>query len=145
MIQKAYLAFIGVVIVATIAAAGVVAACYALFALLSGPLGQAGAAGVLAAAIFMLIGLSALFISLGTKRAIRARADRDLSAKLIQLARDKPLVAVGALVAAGIVVAANPKSLPRRSAPSSLAATRANPEFLIEPIGEAWVRTASVR
>lgn len=109
MIEKAYLAFVGVVAVATLAAAGVFAACYALFALLSGPLGPAGAAGVTAAVIFLLIGLSAMLIALGTRRPLRKAADQGLAGRVLELAREKPILAVGALIAAGVVVARNPQ------------------------------------
>lgn len=109
MIEKAYLAFVGVVAVATLAAAGVVAACYALFALMSGPLGPAAAAGVTAAVIFLLIGLSALLIALGTKRPARASSENGMAGRIFDLAREKPILAVGALIAAGVVVARNPQ------------------------------------
>ncbi|MFN3520940.1 MAG: hypothetical protein ACK4YQ_01730 [Phenylobacterium sp.] len=109
MIEKIYLGFIGVVIVAVAAAAGVVAACYALFEALREPVGPAGAAGLVALAIFLLIGLGALLLGMRNRPAKHADDSRGLSGKVLQLARDKPLIAVGALVAAGIVVARNPR------------------------------------
>ncbi|WP_374574024.1 hypothetical protein [Phenylobacterium sp.] len=109
MIGKAYLAFIGVIAISTAAAAGIIAACYALFAALAPWLGPAGASGLVAAAVFLIIGLIGLMIAAGTGPRARAKAEQDLPAKLIQLARDKPIVAVGAMIAAGVVLARNPK------------------------------------
>lgn len=109
MIEKAYLAFVGVVALATAVAAGVFAGAYALFEVLRAPLGPAGAAGVVALAIFTLIGLSAALIAFSRRRPARQTQEQGLPAKLLQLARDRPIVAVGALIAAGVVVARNPK------------------------------------
>ncbi len=108
MIEKAFLAFVGVIVISTAAAVGVVAAAYALFEALRAPLGAAGASGVVAAAIFLLIAAGAGLMAL-SRRKPPPPADTSLSAKVLQLARDKPVLAVGALVAAGVIVARNPR------------------------------------
>lgn len=109
MIEKAYLAFIGVVVVSTAAAVGVVAGAYGLFEALRPHLGAAGAAGALAGLIFVLLGAIAGAIALSRRAPPPRQSDVGLSARAMQLARDKPLLALGAIVAAGIVVARNPR------------------------------------
>ncbi len=109
MIEKAYLAFVGVVVLVVAAATGVVAAAYALFEALRPPLGPAGSAGVVALVIFLLLGVIAATLAYQGRPSPKAEKDQGLSGKVLQLARDKPLVALGALVAAGIVVARNPR------------------------------------
>lgn len=108
MIEKAFLAFVGVVVISTASAVGVIAAAYGLFEACRGPLGAAGAAGLVAAAIFLLIAAAAGLIAL-SRRPPSRHAEPSLGAKALQLARDNPLLAAGAIVAAGVVIARNPR------------------------------------
>lgn len=109
MIERLFLAFVGVVVVSTAAAVGVVAGAYALYEALREPLGPAGAAGLVAGLIFLLLAAIAGAIALGRRAPPQRQADAGLSGKLMQLAREKPMLAAGAIVAAGVVLARNPR------------------------------------
>ena len=92
------------------AAVVVVALAFALYAALApawGPaLAGAGVAG--AAALLILIGgLVALSVAKGPRKPLDAKPD--LPTRLIDLARDKPMVAAAALVAAGLVAVRSPQ------------------------------------
>ncbi len=88
----------------------VVAAAYALFSLVREPLGAAGAAGVVALAAAVLLALAGLAFALvarGPKRPI-APPEQDLLGKVMNLARERPIVSAGALIGAITVAIRNP-------------------------------------
>jgi hypothetical protein len=88
----------------------VVAAAYALFALVREPLGAAGAAGVVCLAAAVLIGLVGLVFALLAQPAKRPKAgeEPDLLQRLMGLARERPIVSTGALIGAITVALRNP-------------------------------------
>ena len=67
----------------------------------------------MAATIFLLIGLGVAAISVARRRPRRAEEEQGPMGAVMKLAREKPLIATGALIAAGIaaglVTARNPK------------------------------------
>jgi hypothetical protein len=103
----------GVMAAATLAVATgvlVVAAAYALFALVAPSLGPAGGAGVVALAAAVLIGLTSLVFTLLAQDSERAKTppESDLLHKLMTLARERPIVSTGALIGALTVAIRNP-------------------------------------
>ena len=116
IIRKIVLALVAAA--ATLAASGVivVAAAYALFALVRPTLGSAGAAGAVCLAAALLIGLIGLIAGLQAsataKRLKKAReSSPGLLDQLIELARDRPLVSGGAVIAALAMAVRNPAVL----------------------------------
>lgn len=95
--------------VATAAGVTVVALAYALFAVARDYLGTAGAAAVVAG-VFALVALAVAIVA--TRKAKLPPAAKQpeppIAARLIQLAREKPLIALGAVAAVGVVAARNP-------------------------------------
>ena len=93
-------------------AVGVVAAAFALYAALRPLIGPAWSAAAVCAAAGAMIGLGGLFAMLSAnppKRKASAPPEKDLVSRLIELARDKPIVAASAVLAAGAVAFKNPK------------------------------------
>lgn len=108
MIEKAYLGLIGLVVLCATASLGVAAGGYAIFELLRPAFGPAGAAGLLSLAVLLLLAIILGLLALRGRRGSRA-TESSAGAKLIQLAREKPLLAAGAIVLAGVVIARNPR------------------------------------
>lgn len=108
MIRKALLA--AAAAGAALAAAGVfiVALAYALFAAVLPALGPAGAAAVVAGAAALLLLLAMLILAI---KAGVGRREPSLGEKLVQFAREKPLVAAAAALAASVFAVRNPSAL----------------------------------
>ncbi|MDB5498616.1 MAG: hypothetical protein JWP28_2647 [Phenylobacterium sp.] len=107
--------FVGLVaaFAAIAAAAGVcvVALAFALYAALRDIVGPAWAAAGVAGAV-ALIALILAFVITRKARPKPVKGDsQNLTAKLIELARERPLVALGAVGAAAAVVLKNPRIL----------------------------------
>lgn len=92
-------------------AVSVVALAIALYAVLEGPFGAAGAAAAVAAVFALLIAL------VGLVAANRSRHNHDknhghdhlgIAEKIIDIAKQKPLVATAAAIAAGVLALRNP-------------------------------------
>jgi hypothetical protein len=100
---------------ATAAAAGVcvVALAYALYAVVREYMTPAGASAVVAGAAALVIVLLAVFvIRRATPQEMRKAAgsqDPTLTTRLVELARERPLVAGVGAVAAALVIARNPR------------------------------------
>jgi len=92
-------------------AASVVALAFALYALLEGPFGPAGAAASVAVVFALLIALAGL-VAANRARHGGQHHDHDhdsgMVEKLIEIAKQKPLVATAAAVAAGVLALRNP-------------------------------------
>ena len=111
LLRKVIIALVGAAMLAASAGVLVVALAMALFALLRPYLGSAGAAAavVLAAALLMGIvgvGMERWILKPGHKR--RPEDEQDLLQRLIGMAQDKPLIAVGALIGAIFLAIRNP-------------------------------------
>lgn len=100
--------------VAALAAAAVVvviALSFALYAALRDPLGPAWAATAVAGAFALLAVILALLMTRKAKPKPVKGDHQNLTARLIELARERPLVAAGAMAAAMAVVVRNPRIL----------------------------------
>ncbi len=104
---------VGLIAAATIAAAAsvlVVSAGFALYAVVRDPLGPAGAAAVVALAAAILAALVAFGFERwanGFKTA-KPEAEPDLVQRLVAMAKDRPIVSVGALIGAATLAIRNP-------------------------------------
>jgi hypothetical protein len=101
-----------VIVVATAAAAavvGVVAAAFALYAVVETWLGPAGAAAVVAALFALTAAAISWFIARGSDSA--PIDDQSMVDRLVAMAKDRPLMALGAAGAIVTVVLRNPKIL----------------------------------
>ncbi|HUO11417.1 MAG TPA: hypothetical protein VMU37_01550 [Caulobacteraceae bacterium] len=98
---------------ATAAGVIVVALAYALYALVRPSLGPAGGAAVVAGAAALLIGLLGFVMGRAAKgpRRRRSREPDALVDRLVDFIRDKPITAIAAAVAAGLMTVRNPKYL----------------------------------
>jgi Na+/melibiose symporter-like transporter len=97
--------------IAAAAAVCVVALAFALYAALREAIGPAWAAAGVAGAV-ALIALILAFVVTRKARPKPAKGDtQNLTAKLIDLARERPLVALGVVGAAAAVVLKNPRIL----------------------------------
>ena len=90
----------------------VVALAFALYALVKPALGQAGAAAVVAGAAAVLIGLVGMLIALAGRRPRRkAFEPKNLFDRVFQFLQERPVTAVAAAVAAGLLTVRNPEYL----------------------------------
>ena len=108
ILKKAVLLLAAIAAIAAAAGVAVVAAAFALFALLRDYLGPAGAAAVvagLAALLAALTGTVCLLVAAPPKR----KEEPSLTARALDLAREKPLIAVAAAAAVGLLAVRNPK------------------------------------
>lgn len=114
------------IVMATAAGVCVVAAAFALFALVRDYVGAPGAAAIVAVAAAVLVFIVGLLMAqkLHAKTAKHMPAeDVPLTTRLIDLAKERPIVAGLAAVAATVFVAKNPKIM--TGLLSALLATRA--------------------
>ena len=97
---------------AVLAGAGVtvVALSYALYAWMTAYLPRAGAAAVVAAVFAVLVVAVALVAvrAASPKKTLKAEEPRSLVDRGLELAREKPLLAAGGAVAAGLIALRNP-------------------------------------
>lgn len=111
MIKKALSLVAAVAAMAAAAAVCVVAAAFALYALVRAYIGPAAGAAAVAVA-FAVIAAILAFVSFRKVQPKPARReDQSLTARLIELAREKPIIAAGAAAAAGLVILRNPSVL----------------------------------
>lgn len=108
ILKKAISIATAVSALAAAAAVCVVALAFALYAGLKPAIGPAWASACVAASAALLMALGGLLL---TRKAHvpRKEEDRDVAARALDLARDKPIVAVAAVAAAGLVALKNPK------------------------------------
>jgi hypothetical protein len=108
ILKKALGIVAAIAAMAAAAAVCVVAAAFALYALLRDYIGPAGAG----AAIAVLAALVAVILALVAYAKVRPRhvrpEDQTVTTRLIDLAREKPIIAAGAAAAAGLVLLRNP-------------------------------------
>jgi hypothetical protein len=100
--------------VAALAAAAVVcvvALAFALYAALRDLIGPAWAAAAVAGAAALIAIVAALLLTRKAKPKPVRGDEQNLTARLIELARERPLVAAGAMAAAVAVVIRNPRIL----------------------------------
>lgn len=92
----------------------VVALAFALYALAEPYLGRAGAAGVVALVVAVVMGLAGMVMALAS-RGKRLKATGRISGGFLERAitfvRQKPIVAASAAIGAGLMASRNPKYL----------------------------------
>lgn len=98
--------------IAAAAAVCVVALAFALYALVRAYIGPAGAAAAVAGAAALIALVLALSLTRKAAPPKPIKGDsQNLTAKLIELARERPLVALGVVAAAATVIVKNPRVL----------------------------------
>ncbi len=110
--DRALTALAAAAAIAAAAAVGVVSAAFALYALIAPWLGPAGAAAVVAAVAALLVGVCGTL----AKRKAQGRkpvtgapeADPGIVQKIIEVAKERPMLAAGAAVAAGVYAIRHP-------------------------------------
>lgn len=95
--------------IAAAAGVAVVAAAFALFALLRDALGPSGAAAVVVGVAALLIALLGLALALMARPPRPKPEDASVAARAMDFAKEKPLIALGALAIGGFLLARNPK------------------------------------
>ncbi|MCR5877785.1 hypothetical protein [Phenylobacterium sp. J367] len=97
---------------AAIAAAAVVvvvAASFALYAAAKPYVGEAWAAAIVAGVFALIAVILAVAMTMKARPKSGKAEEQPMSARLIELARERPIVAAGAAVAGAIVLASNPR------------------------------------
>lgn len=115
MLQKTLAAVTGLVALVTATVVAIIAAAFALYAVLVPVVGQAGAAALVAGLFALIVAVVALFVANGGGHKGGRADDRhhdhgDFSfvAGLLDMAKEKPLLSVGAAIAAGVIAIRNP-------------------------------------
>jgi hypothetical protein len=110
LIRKALALVAAVAAMAAAAAVCVVAAAYALYAFVRTFLDPAPASAVIAVGFAVIAAILAFVAFRKTSPAPRHRRDeQDALSRLIQLAREKPIIAAAAVASAGFVLLRNPR------------------------------------
>ena len=113
MMERTLMALAAAAAIAAAAAVGVFSAFFALYALVEPHLGAPGAAAVVAASAAILVALAGLIAARkadGDKRNMAAAApDATMVDTILSLVRERPLLASGAAVAAGLYALRNPQ------------------------------------
>jgi hypothetical protein len=122
VIKRVLLAVVALSAMAASAAVVVAAAAFALYALLRMSLGAAGAAAAVALAFALLIAIFGLVIGLQAKGR-RPPPEPSLGERLGQMARERPILAAGGALAAGLIALKNPQVV--ATIISTILATRA--------------------
>ncbi len=110
MIQRIILAIAAAAALAAAVAVAVVAASFGVYSLLKPEFGPAAASGMVAgifAALFAVVGLAA-WLKARPRKPKPSEGAGDPMARLIQLARERPVIAAGALVAGSVIAMRNP-------------------------------------
>jgi len=114
MMERTLMALAAAAAIAAAAAVGVVSAFFALYALVEPQLGAPGAAAVVSASAAVLVAVAGYIAARkvdGDRRRNTAQAapDATLVDTILSLVRERPLLASGAAVAAGIYALRNPQ------------------------------------
>ena len=119
ILQRVLMAIAAAAALAAAAAIAMVALAFAIFGMLKPEIGPANASAAVAAMFALLIGLAGLMSARGVgfrrrRRRHKGEADADtlgLVDRLMELARDRPIAAVGVAVALGIFLMRSPSAL----------------------------------
>ena len=124
MIKKVLLSIVAVFAMGAAAATVVVAAAFALYAWLETMLGRPGAAAVVALVFALLAALIGLCVGMAAKgKRRRPPPEPSITDRLGDILRDKPILAAGGALAAGLIALKNPQVV--ASIISAVLATRA--------------------
>ena len=121
ILRKALSVVAAVAALAAAAAVCVVAAAFALYAVARDYLSPAGASAAIAVLAAILVALLFFFLLHKAQPRPLKREEENLTTRLVDLARDRPIIAAGAAVAAGLVLLRNPGVIG-----AALSATMAN-------------------
>ena len=96
--------------IAAAAAGSVIAAAFALFAVLEPHLGAAGAAAIVAAVAAVIVGIAGLLAArkAEVKPSHAAPDGFAFAERAIEMVKDRPILTIGAGLAAGIIALRNP-------------------------------------
>jgi hypothetical protein len=112
IVGRTLAAVTAVVALATATTVAVVAAALALFFALEPTIGRAGAAAILAGGFALLVSVAVLIVaSRGQhppKHDQQGQPDFSFVERMIEIAKDKPILAAAGAVAAGLIVIRNP-------------------------------------
>ncbi len=111
--EKTLMTLAAAAAIAAAAAVGVFAAAFALYAVVETWLGPAGAAAVVAAVAALIVAIAGLIAArkVDSRQAPGHAATPDalgLTEKIVGIVRDRPLLSIGAGLAAGIFALKNP-------------------------------------
>lgn len=111
MLRRAILLACGVSALASAAFVCVVALSFSLYAALKQALGPAWASAGVAGACLLLILFGAVLLLAMTRGPVRKIpvAETSWTARALELAKDRPIVAAGAILAFGVAIWSNPK------------------------------------
>lgn len=112
MMERTLMALAAGAAVAAAAAVGVFSAFFALFAFIEPMVGTAGAAAIISGASALVVAIAGLVAAgraEGDRKAAAAAPDASLIEVIMGVVRDRPLLAAGAAVAAGIYALRNPQ------------------------------------
>lgn len=113
MIKKVLLGVVAVSALATAVAIALVAAAFAIYAVLVPELGQPGAAAVVAGVAAVIVALAGLFVALRAQGGLHRRQpepEPTLVDRIFQVARERPILAAGGALAAGLLALKNPQA-----------------------------------
>jgi hypothetical protein len=111
VIKRVLFAVVAVSALATAVGTAVVASAFAVYALLVPQVGEAGAAAAVAAIAAIVVGVAGLFAALHAKGGRRRpEPEPSLTERLMQAARERPLLAAGGALAAGLIALKNPQA-----------------------------------
>ena len=112
ILRRILLALAGITALAVSAGVIVVALAYALYALVKPAIGPAGGAAVVAGSAATLIALIGVVLStLARPPKRKASEPQTIIDRVVEFIRDKPVTAIAAAVAAGLLAVRNPKYL----------------------------------
>jgi len=110
LIRRILLIVVAAAALAAAAATCVVALAFTLYASVRDALGPAGGAAVVAAVAALIVVVGALVAVLRMRRpATLRRDDQGFISRVMDFARDKPLIAAGAAIAVSVIAFRNPK------------------------------------
>jgi ABC-type nickel/cobalt efflux system permease component RcnA len=136
ILKKALSLIAAIAAMAAAAAVCVVAAAFALYALVRYYVGPAAAAASVAVVAAILAAVLAFVCFRKVKPRPEKREDQSVANRLIDLAREKPIIAAGAAAAAGLVLLRNPGVI--GAAISAAMANRAREADRREKRGRRW-------
>ncbi len=112
MLEKTLAAVAGVITLAAVIFVAVGALAFALFSALAGPLGPPGAAAIVAGLFALIAGVAIAIVAMQNDKP----RDRDgdgipdfsMIERIIGIAKDRPILSIGAAIAAGLIAIRNP-------------------------------------
>jgi hypothetical protein len=115
IVQRIVSSVIAVAAMAAAAGVVVVAAAFAVFTVLQTYVGPSGAAAIIAAVLAVVLAAAAVLVLgsakgvMGERRVAVPPADQGVPQRVVDLLRERPIMAAGAAVAAGLIAWRNPR------------------------------------